>query len=61
MTACAQCGESAAGGDRFCGDCGAPLLGCPSCGELATPGKRFCHACGFAFPDAVPAAKARQG
>ena len=45
-------------GDRFCGDCGAPVGACPSCGEPLTPGKRFCRACRAAVSDAasVPSA-----
>ena len=43
-------------GDRFCGDCGAPVVGCPSCGEPLPPGKRFCRACGLAVPGASLAA-----
>src|ERR1022692_670302 len=46
---CGTCGASQGAGDRFCGDCGAPLGGCPSCGEPAVAGKRFCHACGAAL------------
>ena len=73
MVTCVQCGASQGAGDRFCGDCGAPLVACPSCGEPATPGKRFCHACGSALagtesappvtpvpgPDAEPVAERR--
>ncbi len=34
--------------DKFCGDCGAPLLEtiCPSCGHHVRPGKKFCTECG---------------
>jgi len=52
---CAGCGARLAAGDRFCGDCGAPLLACPACGEPATPGKRFCRGCGAQLPAAGPA------
>jgi class 3 adenylate cyclase/predicted ATPase len=73
VVTCVQCGASQGAGNRFCGDCGAPLVACPSCGEPATPGKRFCHACGSALagtesappvtpvpgPDAEPVAERR--
>ena len=52
MDRCAGCGAQLGVGDRFCGDCGAPLLACPACGEQATPGKRFCRGCGAQLPDA---------
>ncbi len=49
MVTCGQCGASAAGGDKFCSECGAPLAGCPSCGRPVTSGQRFCSACGAAL------------
>jgi class 3 adenylate cyclase/tetratricopeptide (TPR) repeat protein len=55
---CARCGASLGADDRFCGDCGAPLLACPACGEPATAGKRFCRACGTALPGAPSALQA---
>ena len=58
MERCAQCGAALGAGDRFCGDCGAPLVACPACGESATAGKRFCRACGTALPGAPAAAQA---
>jgi Double zinc ribbon len=51
---CRQCGAVAEDGDRFCGDCGAPVGGCPSCGAPLTPGKRFCRACGAALVQGTP-------
>ncbi len=54
MERCALCGASLGAGDRFCGDCGAALVGCPSCGEPATQGKRFCRVCGTTLIEAVP-------
>jgi class 3 adenylate cyclase/tetratricopeptide (TPR) repeat protein len=58
VVTCRSCGASLEAGDRFCGDCGAPLAGCPACGEPVTAGKRFCRACGFALAgaDAAPPA-----
>ena len=47
MGGCLACGAKGAPGNRFCGDCGAPLpVTCPVCGELAEAGKRFCGDCG---------------
>jgi class 3 adenylate cyclase/tetratricopeptide (TPR) repeat protein len=64
MERCARCGASLGAGDRFCGDCGAPLVSCPSCGEPAGSDKRFCRSCGCALtgtaaqaaPEPVPGA-----
>ena len=56
---CARCGASLGEGDRFCGDCGAPVGGCPACGEPVIAGKRFCHACGHALAELAPASPAR--
>ena len=55
---CARCGASLGAGDRFCGDCGAPVGGCPSCGEPMVPGKRFCRACGHPLDGLAPASPA---
>jgi class 3 adenylate cyclase/tetratricopeptide (TPR) repeat protein len=52
---CARCSASLGAGDRFCGNCGAPVVACPACGEAATTGSRFCRVCGTALPGA-PAA-----
>ena len=43
---CPACGAPAAGGQRFCTQCAAPLaLSCPACGATAAPGSRFCGQC----------------
>ncbi|WP_076944423.1 zinc ribbon domain-containing protein [Angelakisella massiliensis] len=45
---CPGCHGSIRPGDKFCGDCGAPLreTTCPSCGYHVRPGKKFCAKCG---------------
>ena len=54
MIVCVACTAEAPDGQRFCGQCGAPLArGCPSCGSENPPGNRFCGTCGTAL---VPSA-----
>jgi class 3 adenylate cyclase/predicted ATPase len=55
MERCSQCGARLEAGDRFCGDCGAPLAGCPSCGGPVVAGKRFCKSCGHSLADSEQA------
>ena len=55
---CRRCGTTLEEGDRFCGDCGAPVGACPSCGAPLTPGKRFCRACGATLAEVIPALSA---
>jgi predicted nucleic acid-binding Zn ribbon protein len=52
---CQQCGNPIKPGAKFCGSCGAGIIGsspvvttpvCPSCGKPFTPGKKFCGSCG---------------
>src|SRR5215472_14494465 len=44
---CSNCGSDNPTGQRFCGDCGAPLTShCPKCGSENPPSKRFCGDCG---------------
>ena len=46
---CQRCNASAETGDKFCGDCGAPLPWmCASCGSNNPADKRFCSNCGAA-------------
>ncbi len=50
---CANCGATAAEGQRFCGQCGSALVAvCGSCGTENPPGNRFCGACGGSLADA---------
>jgi class 3 adenylate cyclase len=47
---CAKCGAENSEGNRFCGDCGAPLEDrCSQCGADNPTGKRFCGDCGAAL------------
>ena len=42
-------------GEKFCGDCGAPLANlCPKCGTDNPSGKRFCGDCGARLDSAAP-------
>jgi class 3 adenylate cyclase/tetratricopeptide (TPR) repeat protein len=44
---CASCGAENAPRQKFCDECGTPLVAvCPSCGAAARPGARFCGECG---------------
>ncbi|HUP34336.1 MAG TPA: adenylate/guanylate cyclase domain-containing protein [Candidatus Limnocylindria bacterium] len=57
MTTCPECAHENAGGQKFCGECGARLASrCPTCGTVSPLGQRFCGECGSAIaPDAAPA------
>ena len=44
---CSSCGASAQEGQRFCGQCGQPLVArCPACSFDNPPDHRFCGSCG---------------
>lgn len=45
---CPSCQAVVEGGQKFCGECGAPMSKpkCPQCGVEAPPGKKFCAECG---------------
>jgi len=44
---CSACSTENPAEDRFCGQCGAPLLAeCPACGRPVREGARFCGGCG---------------
>ena len=54
---CSKCGSDNRTGNKFCGDCGVPLVTiCPQCGADNPPDKRFCGNCGAALT--APAAAA---
>ena len=47
MSRCGSCGEPVAPDERFCGECGSPVMqGCRACGSPLAAGKRFCTSCG---------------
>ncbi len=57
LQTCTACGAQATVGQRFCGDCGAPLAsGCPNCGASNPPGQRFCGECGTRLDGATATA-----
>jgi class 3 adenylate cyclase/tetratricopeptide (TPR) repeat protein len=60
MSACAACGAEVPPGQRFCGQCGTPVVrACPSCGAENPPENRFCGTCGSALAGSTaPAAAA---
>src|SRR5215467_11919711 len=47
MPPCARCQHSNPPGQKFCGNCGAPLAAaCPACHSPNPPGQKFCGECG---------------
>src|SRR2546430_10390268 len=45
-TVCKVCGGDNPSGNRFCGQCAAPLsASCRACGASAEPGQKFCGQC----------------
>src|SRR5947208_17154013 len=51
---CTACGAENVAGNRFCGQCAAPLSrACPACGTAAQPDQRFCGQCAAPLPDAA--------
>jgi predicted ATPase/class 3 adenylate cyclase len=55
---CSKCGIENPPGQKFCGDCGAPLANlCPKCGADNPAGQRFCGECGGALGASSPSAK----
>jgi Double zinc ribbon/Adenylate and Guanylate cyclase catalytic domain len=55
---CPSCRSANPEGNRFCGDCGAPLpQRCGVCGHQNPTGKRFCGGCGVPLTGGVPPEK----
>ena len=55
---CAACGHANPDGQKFCGECGRPLISlCAACGNANPPGQKFCGECGQ--PIAAPSLAAR--
>jgi len=63
VTTCPECGHENAGGQKFCGECGARLASqCPTCGTVSPLGQKFCGECGSAVaPGTAPAAAPAAG
>jgi class 3 adenylate cyclase/tetratricopeptide (TPR) repeat protein len=57
---CSTCGAENPSGQKFCGECGSPLVrACPSCGAANPPGQKFCGECGSQLEvEAAPATTA---
>jgi adenylate cyclase len=52
---CARCRHDNPAGQKFCGECGAPLAAvCSACGASNPPGQKFCGECGTALGAAAP-------
>jgi class 3 adenylate cyclase len=52
---CSSCGTQNPPGQKFCGECGAPLAAlCSSCGAQNPPEQKFCGECGSPLTDAPP-------
>jgi len=50
---CPRCQHENPTGQKFCGDCGAPLAAvCPACGAANPPGQKFCGECGTSLTGA---------
>jgi predicted amidophosphoribosyltransferase len=49
---CPSCGSANQDDNRFCGECGAPLVQrCGACGRENPTGNRFCSDCGASLTD----------
>src|SRR5271169_6543840 len=58
---CSNCKTENPPGQKFCGDCGAPLANtCPKCGADNPAGQRFCGECGTALGASAAAASAKK-
>src|SRR5271156_831254 len=58
---CSNCKTENPPGQKFCGDCGAPLANtCPKCGADNPAGQRFCGECGTALGASAVAASAKK-
>ena len=56
---CGSCDAENPEGQKFCGECGSPLVAaCPSCGTANPPGQKFCGECGTALTTTEPAVAA---
>jgi predicted ATPase/class 3 adenylate cyclase len=56
---CLCCGRGIPGGNRFCGECGAPApIDCTACGTRNLPTNNFCGRCGASLAEDAAAARA---
>jgi class 3 adenylate cyclase/tetratricopeptide (TPR) repeat protein len=59
---CPSCGRANDAGNKFCGECGSPLvLVCPACGTRNGPDNRFCGECGTSLAVGVGPAERPTG
>ena len=55
---CLRCQHENDSGQKFCGECGAPLAAaCPSCGASNSPEQKFCGQCGARLGEGTPPSK----
>src|SRR5262245_25912460 len=59
---CSHCRSENPAGQKFCGDCGAPLPSrCRKCGAENPPNKKFCGECGAPLGESAVAAPTNAG
>jgi membrane protease subunit (stomatin/prohibitin family) len=52
---CPKCQAAVAQGQKFCGNCGAPLgATCPKCQAVVAAGAKFCGSCGASLAASCP-------
>ena len=55
---CPRCRHQNPAGQKFCGECGAPLaVSCPACRAPNPPGQKFCGECGASLTGSQQSAK----
>src|SRR6266545_7512566 len=57
---CSRCQHENPAGQKFCGECGAPLVAvCSSCGASNPPAQKFCGQCGGSLTRATSPTRSR--